>query len=1289
MARRADARKHEQTSGSLATGWGSASVVELPLLPYERQLIKQLGCTIEEYEHYRKSLINYGNRRPAAYAHIPDIRCEPVSIVVSLVVGIVLSAVSALLAPKPEKREKQEDKRKKLADDVSQTRFNTTQGFDATQEIARLGSPVPLFFGNYQPNDGNSPTGGLSIAPQMVWSQMYSYGNHQGFKALYVVGEVLETAGDYPRKDKPDLAGIQIGTVPLSTLPKEQYAVYWASNFPENRIKKKHLIYGTAGQPASGDPTIHDDVFNCQIENEQAGPGFCMSSSPNGDTSFGVYSPIRNGTGWRLNFRIVPYPRNKKRPDNAENRILAERSLIAGKENRVRWKGMRGVGAGWSPMMGIYSINGQSPDEPRRDVRVKVGDEIEFKIRGEAATKDRFGWAMFDFDRSDDVDGDDIRNRLISMRSEADSALQVGSLFMIGRTVWQVQRRNGGSQGVWNEGEADMNVTLKCVELTTNDNASIIGVAGGRTMALDPRLFQVWDGYLPSAPSKGWVGPGFWPLLNVSFTVIKNTRPVSATEFGIKSQVWNQASGLCNFASLISAKTLAKYEDDEYSIDNGTITRYFARSSCFTIYLRPVGADSEGNPFEWAFLGQSFVVTGDSPVDQFNYIRLKSKEGPKQMEFRFIPRAFSDINSWSRDANLWRLNARSGQEIGADFATHYGVFRLTICGDIVKAEPLFKNPELISGKRPGLTTSSKEVTAVERTGWWPSSPTAGREHAFWYETFGWPGDHRDQERNAEADAKTPTGKTVRLRFRVRSEWAPWEEFRIKYHSNYHWSIRGIDVVRSDSDINNGERLEIRIDSIKITGGNIWARLNGLNKVGMDLKVTNTDIVIRVEPGEEERLFESTSQMSELSLYDEIAKSCDSGPEHSVTYVNESVSTEVSSEGSNEKGAPYPFTMIGVALRSNTLLTTVNQLRIWLANGQSVKYNDPAQAALRGPSNNFADIVNYILTNEVGGLGSAAGSALVDYTSLSNAARFIRQNGLTFDGSIADRVNARSYLTEIAPFFLCNFVIGNGLFSMQPSLPHDSNGTIDPQSIPISNYFNERTIIDGSYKLSYLDSSQRRDFKALVSYRVGFRDSTPSIKTVSVRWNEDGGWLYPQEEIDLSDFCTSEEHALKVGRFLLSLRRNVDHSVQFETLPNQLGLSPGAYIVVQTTVSPQASRINGAIHPETGEILATENIDDGKHDLTVYKPGADVTEVIEVEIKDHRAVDQSLHGAVFSSLIPREEQNLYQVEQVELTEEGLAQITASHFPAVRVGSRWQSIVAEDVLDKSGNRFKVDR
>ena len=107
-----------------------------------------------------------------------------------------------MLAPKPKKPEQQEDRRKKLDDDISKSRFNTTQGFDGSQSITTLGTPVAAFFGKRE-----GKVGGLFLQPQLVWSRMFSYGTHQGFLGGYIVGETLETAPEFPRneRDKPTL----------------------------------------------------------------------------------------------------------------------------------------------------------------------------------------------------------------------------------------------------------------------------------------------------------------------------------------------------------------------------------------------------------------------------------------------------------------------------------------------------------------------------------------------------------------------------------------------------------------------------------------------------------------------------------------------------------------------------------------------------------------------------------------------------------------------------------------------------------------------------------------------------------------------------------------------------------------------------------------------------------------------------------------------------------------------------------------------------------------------------
>ena len=95
------------------------------------------------------------------------------------------------------------------------------------------------------------------------------------------------------------------------------------------------------------------------------------------------------------------------------------------------------------------------------------------------------------------------------------------------------------------------------------------------------------------------------------------------------------------------------------------------------------------------------------------------------------------------------------------------------------------------------------------------------------------------------------------------------------------------------------------------------------------------------PGSGLREFETTSQLAEISNYTEVTKSCASAPEHVITYINEAVGPLSDRDvGENDNaGAPtYPFTMMGLALRSSNAIDDVEQLNVWLRNGVSTRLN---------------------------------------------------------------------------------------------------------------------------------------------------------------------------------------------------------------------------------------------------------------------------------------------------------------------------------------------------------------
>ena len=1283
MGTRGNLHKSTDAKGAMVPVSSSAGFKDIPLLPYERQLIDTLGCTVEEYKDYRKRLINAGTTRPAGYEAIPDIRCDPVSIVVSIVVGAVLSAVSALLAPKPKQPDKEKERnQKRLASESGPQRFNATSGFDSVQQIAEFGQSVPLLFGRY---NADEYTGGLSTAPRLVWSRMFSHGSHQGFKGIYAVGEALgnleQTEGS-DEADRPEITGIQFGTNPLDSQAPEKYAVYWNPRFLGGRIRAADLLYGTRAYPAAGDPETSDDCFLVPLTDfVAAGPkGFCMANASNGNQNFGAYNSIPNGTAYLVNWKVVSIPSSEGKDDEG-GRLRAERLKIAGKYGMDIGEGMKGKGRGYVTMMGIKSCSSQGETaEPAFSVPVNVGDELDFVIRSEQLKDDQMGRKNIEFGEDTGVTVDDINNSLNTRRTSADQGLQIGEVFMIGRTLWQVTARNGGQNGVWTPEGSDVTVRMRMIETTTDPTQSVIGVAGNKALGIGGRgnFNKTTSTGETREPSNGWVGETFWNLCKADLAVVRNVRPAEMTEIGIRSQVWNQANGLCNFQSVPNVAVLNAYDKDEYSLTTGYINKYFKRTSVFTIYLRPISTN--GQEYKWRPIGEQFCVTGERPVDQFNFIRIKTNDGePRQMEFRFVPKTNADIRFFTPpDATFWRLNARSGVTLGDNYVTEYGTFRISCVGDIVTPLDITFNAEFRNGGKGPDTYTKRQPTVMELIGdntfdsWLPSFPSFGRSATWTYEAFGDPKGRIGQTTFATLNY-SGDGKT--MEFVVEGYCADFdnETYENAFGTNARWFVRSVRVNSASGGWDVGFGLDYFVTP---SSGNYFANNAGWRgqRVGARFRVTNVEVVTIIEPGTEPRVFSERSQLAEISHFEEVTKSCDNGPEHSVVYVNESVT--------NPEVASYPFSTMGLGIRSGNALKSLDQLRVWLPNG--VHCTRFAEDQSQGPSNLFSDLVHYVLTNPIAGVGQGvAAQQWVDNGEFTNAAKYLKANKIYFDAVLEDRVNVRQYLTQTAQMNLCMFVIKNGMFSCEPALPYDSSYRISGSEadIPIAAMFNMGNIIDGSFSVDYLDVSERQNFKAVVKYRVAERNTVPREEAVLIRWAGEDRKADPQEVFDITDFCTSREQALMLGRYLLSVRQRVDHAISFETTPYGLQLAPGDYIKVAAETAPTSPATITAVG-QNGELVGATELADGLHKVLAYLPGAPDIQEIEIEVLDNRVADTVLFGALFSSVIPRELQTVYQVEELTITEDGLVKIVATHHPVSEGtggGIAGGSIIAKDTLD----------
>ena len=121
---------------------------ELPLLPFEKRLIQELGCTEDEYRAFSEHVRKHPYIRPAEYAHVPEVRNDAglTVAIISLVIGLASTAASFLLAPKPQQPGESKIRSRQLGGKRGRDVFTPTYGFDSLQELAAYGTAVPIVF---------------------------------------------------------------------------------------------------------------------------------------------------------------------------------------------------------------------------------------------------------------------------------------------------------------------------------------------------------------------------------------------------------------------------------------------------------------------------------------------------------------------------------------------------------------------------------------------------------------------------------------------------------------------------------------------------------------------------------------------------------------------------------------------------------------------------------------------------------------------------------------------------------------------------------------------------------------------------------------------------------------------------------------------------------------------------------------------------------------------------------------------------------------------------------------
>lgn len=1225
-----------------------------PLLPFEKDFIRLLGCTEDEYREFVRHAELRSRVRPAGYEHIPEIVGDPVSIIVSLVVGVALSAVSSLLTPKPQLPSAgKEVTNKDLPDQVGPSSFNQTTAFDSVAALAEYGQPIPIPFGKLGTGSDGKLTGGLVLAPSLVWSRCFSYGSYQRFLGMYVAGEWSLAA--------PNVNGMWLGTTPMTALASDDFAVFWSSRETGNRLNPNRLIAGTTGSDSLGAPTVSGDIMLCPTSRGTDDEGFSMAYNPRSKATFGTSTPIHNGSVFRFNWEVVTNPGVKDQDDDAKARVRDFRRKICGSEadgvvygsiNILGFEktGMPGVGRAYSRKMGFIELNG-APIENRAILPIDVGSTAKFYIDGG-------NWKAFANDdfRRKVVKLDDLDSSADAWRQRADQLLSIGSKWIIGAAVWKVTARDSG---IWTKGR-NMTYTFECIETL---GPKEIGIPGRRTVQEPLGGYEGAD----FNPNKH-CGAAFYNICRFDDAVVRNVRFADVIEIGIRSQVWNKAAGLCNFNAIPEPEQLQNYDQYSISVNTPRMDKYFARTSCFSIWVRPIADGNAGGTVPpWSRIPQVFCVTGSAPIDQYNWLRIRPRTVGRY-EYRFVPRTGSDIAIYAWDTSVyWRLNAQTGTIHGQDFPTAYGDFRITMAGDLIPSTAVRLNPELTSS--PSIDTVQELSTAPSAvTSLGLSSNNGDINHilqAWTMQVLGKAAWNYAGQTHTGTFTQTKDGgaRSITIKVTATSISLSGPTYQAFTGSSYTWQNHTYQVVSSVGRWTLNEPFN-RPEAIP--SGNPFRNQWGYSIVYHNFQISGmADVAGNYNVATGERIFEENSQVSDCSHYLELQKSNESAPEHQIVYVNECVANEV-------KPTYDGMSTMALSIKSSNNITAVDQPRIYTPTGINVERLVDGNV---GPSNLFSDFVYYLLTSRTQGAGGIVPTRLIDRDSLVATGQFLRANRLFFDSVLEQPTNLREYIYNMAPLLLCNFTIKNGRFGMMPALPTDSSNAISTGPVPIEQIFTAGNIIEDSLNVEYIGSSQRKDFRAVVSYRTNIANELPSQSALVVEWADAGTTVPKEETIDLTDFCTNREQALLTARFLLSVRRRVDHTISFKTVPDGIAVGPGSYIRVVTEANTYNAANNGII-TDAGTLVSATSVTDGTYPAVVYSTSTGEVTERSITVVSNTVTDSTLYNSIFTLLAPRVSEGVYQIEQLTLNEDALVEIAAVHVPT---DGAMASIVAKDVMN----------
>jgi hypothetical protein len=236
------------------------------------------------------------------------------------------------------------------------------------------------------------------------------------------------------------------------------------------------------------------------------------------------------------------------------------------------------------------------------------------------------------------------------------------------------------------------------------------------------------------------------------------------------------------------------------------------------------------------------------------------------------------------------------------------------------------------------------------------------------------------------------------------------------------------------------------------------------------------------------------------------------------------------------------------------------------------------------------------------------------TSFLAAATFTNANGFWFNGVVSESTNLRDWISNTLQYFLLRQARIGGKEALKPLVPTNNDGTIKTTAVSWVFTFTEQHIIPDSPEITYTPLADRKPFCATVLWRQQDDLGIPVMRTAEVRYTGtavDG----PFEQHDLSGFCASENHAVKVGTYIISKRRHVTHRLKLGVKPDAFNPTLAAGDLVRVRLERIASTGADSLHDYLYEVDRIGKSISGEIslDLTHFPVDANLASVVAQEV----------------------------------------------------------------------------